>query len=59
MGTGGKIRQLGISKRGDPYIRTLLMHGAGIVRHPGARSCLKGGNQRLLGKIFRQANVAH
>jgi hypothetical protein len=35
------------------------MHGAGIVRHPGARSCLKGGNQRLLGKIFRQANVAH
>jgi transposase len=27
-GTGGKIRQLGISKRGDSYVRTLLMHGA-------------------------------
>jgi len=30
-GTGGKIRQLGISKRGDVYIRTLLMHGARAV----------------------------
>lgn len=27
-GTGGRIRQLGISKRGDVYLRTLLMHGA-------------------------------
>ena len=27
-GTGGRIRQLGISKRGDGYLRTLLMHGA-------------------------------
>ena len=27
-GTGGRIRQLGISKRGDTYLRTLLMHGA-------------------------------
>lgn len=32
-GTGGRIRQLGISKRGDAYLRTLLMHGArAIVR---------------------------
>jgi transposase len=30
-GTGGKIQQLGISKRGDPYVRTLLMHGARAV----------------------------
>jgi transposase len=30
-GTGGKIRQLGISKRGDAYVRTLLMHGARAV----------------------------
>lgn len=30
-GTGGKIRQLGISKRGDPYVRTLLIHGARAV----------------------------
>lgn len=27
-GTGGRIRVLGISKRGDPYLRTLLIHGA-------------------------------
>lgn len=30
-GTGGKVRQLGISKRGDPYVRTMLMHGARAV----------------------------
>ena len=30
-GTGGRIRQLGISKRGDTYLRTLLMHGARAV----------------------------
>ena len=29
-GTGGKTRQLGISKRGDPYVRTMLMHGARV-----------------------------
>lgn len=27
-GTGGRIRLLGISKRGDTYMRTLLIHGA-------------------------------
>lgn len=33
IGTGGRVRQLGISKRGDAYLRTLLMHGArSIVR---------------------------
>lgn len=25
---GGKTRLMGISKRGDPYLRTLLIHGA-------------------------------
>jgi transposase len=30
-GTGGRIRQPGISKRGDPYVRTLLMHGARAI----------------------------
>jgi transposase len=30
-GTGGKIRLLGISKRGDTYLRTLLIHGARSV----------------------------
>lgn len=30
-GTGGKVRMLGISKRGDTYLRTLLVHGARAV----------------------------
>lgn len=30
-GTGGRVRQLGISKRGDVYLRTLLMHGARAI----------------------------
>ena len=31
--TGGKERLLGISKRGDPYLRKLLIHGARSVIH--------------------------
>jgi len=32
--SGGKPRLLGISKRGDTYLRTLLIHGArSVVRH--------------------------
>ena len=30
-GTGGRVRQLGFSKRGDAYLRTLFMHGARAV----------------------------
>ena len=30
-GTGGKVRLGGISKRGDVYLRTLLIHGARAV----------------------------
>jgi transposase len=30
-GTGGRIKLLGISKRGDTYLRTLLIHGARAV----------------------------
>ena len=30
-GTGGRVRMLGISKRGDRYLRTLLIHGAHSV----------------------------
>jgi transposase len=38
-GTGGRVRQLGISKRGDAYLRTLLMHGArAVVRSDRATS---------------------
>jgi len=31
IGTGGRVRVLGISKRGDRYLRTLLIHGARSV----------------------------
>jgi transposase len=37
-GTGGRIRQLGISKRGDAYMRTLLMHGARAIVARSQRS---------------------
>jgi transposase len=30
-GTGGRVRLLGISKRGDKYLHTLLIHGARAV----------------------------
>ena len=36
-GTGGQVRLLGISKRGDPYLRTLLIHGARAVLNHGSR----------------------
>ena len=33
-GTGGKVRSGGVSKRGDPYVRTLLIHGArSVIAH--------------------------
>ncbi len=38
-GSGGKIRLLGISKRGDKYLRTLFIHGARaaalLTKEPG------------------------
>jgi len=37
-GTGGKVRQLGLSKRGDTYLPTLLMHGARSILNRGQRS---------------------
>jgi transposase len=35
-GTGGRVKLLGISKRGDTYLRTLLIHGARsvLLSHP-------------------------
>ena len=52
-GTGGRVKLLGISKRGDPYLRTLLIHGARSVllqsqsarrdrTTRGSRSCSSG-----------------
>jgi len=38
-GTGGKVRMGHISKRGDPYLRTLLIHGArSVIEHAKAKS---------------------
>jgi transposase len=56
--SGGRTVLLGISKRGDRYLRTLLVHGARsamrtIERRPGARAAWAG---RL--KLSRGANVA-
>lgn len=40
VGSGGRVRMLGISKRGDRYLRTLLVHGArsalANTKHPSA-----------------------
>ena len=36
-GSGGKQRLFGISKRGNTYVRTLLIHGARSVLHHAAR----------------------
>lgn len=37
-GSGGKITLHGISKRGDSYLRTLLIHGARVVYHHHAQT---------------------
>jgi transposase len=38
-GTGGKVRLGHISKRGDPYLRTLLIHGArAVIEHAKDKS---------------------
>ena len=55
--TGGKSNLLGISKRGDCYLRTLLIHGArSVIRH--AENKLKGNEwlRTLIGR--RNKNVA-
>jgi len=35
IGPGGKIQLLGISRRGDTYLRTLLIHGARSLLYHG------------------------
>ena len=42
--SGGKSRLLGISKRGDPYLRTLLIHGARSVVYR-AKACVAVANK--------------
>jgi transposase len=56
--SGGKPLLLGISKRGDTYLRTLLIHGArAVIRHAPAKS---GHEESWLGKLLtrRHRNIA-
>jgi transposase len=54
--TGGKPTLQGISKRGDTYLRTLLIHGARSVVRVAQSKLMGGWLQVLLGR--RNANVA-
>jgi transposase len=56
--SGGKERLLGISKRGDTYLRTLLIHGARAVLWN--RKSKAGETQGWLSRLAarRNANVA-
>jgi len=51
--SGGKEKLLGISKRGDPYVRSLLVHGARSVR------LAKDKEDRLSQWVMRIANAHH
>jgi len=56
-GTGGKVRSGAISKRGDPYVRTLLIHGArSVIAHGRKAKRLSPWLQGLLER--RPLNVA-
>jgi transposase len=56
--SGGKQVLLGISKRGDPYLRTLLIHGArAVIRVAGRKTdYAKSWLAQLIGR--RSSNVA-
>jgi transposase len=51
--TGGKSKLLGISKRGDSYLRTLLIHGARSVILSASKKVDKS---RWLGKLMERRN---
>jgi transposase len=51
--SGGKQNLLGISKRGDTYLRTLLIHGARSVMHHAAN---KDETESWLGKLVTRRN---
>jgi transposase len=56
-GTGGKVRTGAISKRGDPYVRTLLIHGArSVIAHQRRAKRLSPWLAQLLAR--RPLNVA-
>ena len=52
--SGGKEKLLGISKRGDPYVRSLLVHGArSMIR------AAKNKDDRLSQWVMRITNAHH
>ena len=53
-GTGDKTRLLGISKRGDRYIRTLLVHGARSVVNAVLRKDKQGARSRWIKRIAEE-----
>ena len=55
--TGGKARLQGISKRGDTYLRTLLIHGArAVIQHAERKTKGHGWLHRLMARCHK--NVA-
>ena len=54
-GTGGRVQLLGISKRGDSYLRTLLIHGARSVLLSQSRRG-RSGDPWLAGLLERRPN---
>jgi transposase len=55
--SGGKATLLGMSKRGDPYLRTLLIHGArAVIRYARKRTDSEGWLPKLITR--RNANIA-
>ena len=58
-GTGGRVKLLGISKRGDTYLRTLLIHGARSVLLSHSRKRGDGPPQTWLDGLLqrRPSNV--
>jgi transposase len=55
--SGGKTNLQGISKRGDTYLRTLLIHGArAVIRQIERKTNVQGWLGKLLGR--RNKNVA-
>ncbi len=55
--SGGKTNLLGISKRGDTYLRTLLIHGArAVIRHAELKLDVQGWLHKLVAR--RNKNVA-
>ena len=54
--SGGKQTLLGISKRGDSYLRTLLIHGARAVIHHSVGKIKPTGTQSWVNQLAARKN---